>query len=161
MFKKVLMVLALGVISNLSSALSLRAQALTCVDSKVSCEGSIGVFAIQTPISDWSELTVGDGKGKGGLILKFLPDALILGNLRVSKGNISLIRRFNRSNFSSTRNGVPRKFVITYQLYVVDTDGTKGVFFDVLDFNTMRQLDMQLSTWHPGLPILNNEAWTR
>ena len=161
MFKRVLGALALGVISNLSSASSLHAQALTCVDSKVSCEVSIGVLRIQTPISDWPELTVGDGKGKGGLILKFRPDALILGNLRVSKGNIGLIRRFNRSNFSSTRNGVPGKFVISYQLFVNDVDGTKGVFFDVLDFKTMTQLDMQLSTWHPGLPVYNNEAWTR
>lgn len=161
MFKRIFGVIVLGVVSNLGIASSLHAQALTCVDNSVSCEGSIGLFSIQTPMSDWPELTVGDGRGKGGLILKFLPEALVLGNLRVSKANISSIRRFNRSNFSSTRNGVPAQFVITYQLYVIDTDGIKGVLFDVLDFKTMSAIDMQLSTWHPGLPIYNNNAWTR
>ena len=161
MINKVLSVIALGIASNLSSALPLHAQVLTCVDSDLSCEESIGFWRVTTPISDWTDITVGNGNGTGGLTLKFLPDALLLGNLRISKGNIRLIRRFNRSNFSSTINGVPRKFQITYQIYIDDKDGTKGVLFDVLDFNTMSVIDMYLSTWHPGLPVLNNEAWTR
>jgi len=146
------------------AALSLTApsfaQSLSCLNEKTSCDQSIGILRIQTPLDEWTDLTVGDGKGTGGLILKFLPNALVLGDLRIEKDSIKLVRRFNRSNFSSTINGIPRKFIITYQLYILEGGNVKGVFFDALDYKTMSEIDMRFATWNPALPAYTNNAWT-
>ena len=132
----------------------------SCSDGTTDCSSLFGYLKKNEPIESWPPLNVGNGKGTGGLDLKFTPSEIVLGDLRVNGKSVVSVRKFNLSNFSSLRNGVPRNFRIAYQFVFTTKDGIRGFVFDVLDPATMNELDLRLATWNPTLVTFTNNAWT-
>lgn len=162
-FKKIFShsaLVAAVVVSSPSTVFS-QEDTWSCSDGSSDCSSLFGYIQKSEPIDSWPDLTVGNGKGTGGVLLKFTPKEIILGNLIVRAESVRMVRKFNLSNFSSTINGVPRQFRIAYQVYFVAKDGIKGFVFDVLDFKTMNEVDMRLVSWNPTLFTFTNNAWTR
>jgi len=161
-FKKIFAHLALlaALFASSSSKVFSRDDTWSCADASSDCSSLFGYIQNSEPIESWSDLTVGNGKGTGGVLLKFTPTELIFGNLIVMADSVQMVRKFNFSNFSSTVNGIPRKFRIAYQVLFVTKDGIRGFVFDVLDYKTMNEVDIRLATWKPGLVAFSNNAWT-
>jgi hypothetical protein len=109
-------------------------------------------------IESWESLQVGNGKDKKQE-LRFTSTDIIVGPLSVSKRALMSVRRYNLSDYRSTVNGVPRRFILRYQFLFKDGDQLKGFIADAMDIKTMRLLDDMLSTWHPLLPIVDNNPW--
>ena len=161
-FKKNFSYLALvvAIFTSFSSKALSQEDTWSCSDASSDCSSLFGYIQKSEPIESWSDLTVGNGKGTGGVLLRFTPKELIFGNLIVMADSVQMVRKFNFSNFSSTVNGVPRKFRIAYQVLFVSKDGIRGFVFDVLDYKTMNEVDIRLATWKPGLVAFTSNAWT-
>ena len=161
-FKKIFSHLALvaAVFASSSSKVFSQEDTWSCSDGSSDCSSLFGYIQKSEPIDSWPDLTVGNGKGTGGVLLKFTPKELVFGNLIVRAESVQMVRKFNLSNFSSTINGVPRKFRIAYQVYFATKDGIRGFVFDVLDYKTMNEVDLRLASWNPSLIAFSNDAWT-
>ena len=133
-----------------------------CIDSSQPCDENFGVFRKQDPIDTWGYLNVTNAQGRGTR-LGFTQDQLIIGNMAIAKNSIQLIRRFVRHDFSGwVTNDVPKKFLITYQVYFATKDGSvKGVLFGASNQALMTEIDYRISSWHPLLVASTNDAWTR
>ena len=133
-----------------------------CIDSSQPCDDNFGVFRKQDPIDTWGYLNVTNAQGRGTR-LGFTQDQLIIGNMAIAKNSIQLIRRFVRHDFSGwVTNDVPKKFLITYQVYFATKDGSvKGALFGASNQALMTEIDYRISSWHPLLVVSTNDAWTR
>ena len=93
-------------------------------------------------------MNVTNAQGRGTR-LGFTQDQLIIGNMAIAKNSIQLIRRFVRHDFSGwVTNDVPKKFLITYQVYFATKDGSvKGVLFGASNQALMTEIDYRISSW--------------
>ena len=155
-----LLSLVLGISTLLPLEASANEDTWSCSDGTTDCSSLFGYLKKNEPVESWPPLTVGNGKGTGGLELKFTPNDIVLGDLIVTGKSIVSVRKFNLSNFSSTRNGVPRQFRIAYQVVFATKDGIRGFIFDVLDYKIMTEVDLRLASWNPALVTFTNNAWT-